>query len=105
MIWELISYETVNQIIIPSKDLIIYFTKEFYIYIFWISVQHFVPQIYAYYCSTTLYNTLFASSSNFCRGMRWLMLNSGDSMVAMWCILGLWFLKKIPSVLTSTPIK
>ena len=42
MIWELVSYETVNQIIIPSKDLIIYFTKEFYIYIFWISVQHFV---------------------------------------------------------------
>ena len=83
----------------PLKDIIIYVGKEMYIYIFWVAIHQFVPQIYAEYCSSSLYNTLFVSPSNVCKGLRWLVMSSGDSMTAMWYILGLWFLKRIPAVL------
>jgi hypothetical protein len=83
----------------PFKNIVICIGKEMYIYVFWVAVHHFVPQIYAQYCSTTLYNTLFVAPSNICKGLRWLMLSSGDSLTAMWYILGMWILKKIPSVL------
>jgi len=83
------------------KDLIFNTGRELYVYIFWIGVHHFIPQIYAWYCSTTIYNTLFVAQTNVCKGLRWLLVTSGDSMVAMWYLLGLWFMKKIPKALEN----
>tara|TARA_Y100000741_G_scaffold349050_1_gene317805 strand:+ start:612 stop:890 length:279 start_codon:yes stop_codon:yes gene_type:complete len=82
-----------------AKNILIDVSKEFYLYLFWVIIQHYTPQVYANYCSGTIYNTLIMSQGIHCKSLRWMINASGDSITAMFYIFGLWFVKKLPIIM------
>ena len=81
------------------KNTLIDLSQECYLYLFWITIKNFIPQIYANYCSGTLYNTLIMSQGVHCKSLRWMIVASGDSITAMFYIFGTWFIKKLPAII------
>ena len=86
--------------IIRSLD-IYAFTKTivtgFGIYVVWI-VIHYVPaHMYTYWCvPATFFGFLaapFLVPAPHCQALRWAIYNGGNSIIAMWFLLGAWFMR------------
>jgi len=73
------------------------FLSIFGIYIAWIFVHHFAANIYVKWCvPATLVGLLvspFLAPAPHCQALRWAIYNGGNSIIAMWVLVGLWIMK------------
>jgi hypothetical protein len=83
------------------------FLKVFGIYIIWIFVHYISAYLYIYYCTPgTLSGFLlspFLAPAIHCQAFRWAIHNGGNSINAMWFILGAWLIKIIMPI--NYPVK
>jgi hypothetical protein len=69
------------------------------IYVMWISLHYAAAHLYTTYCvpGTILGFLLspFTAVLPHCEGLRWLIYYGGNSIIAMWIVLGFWLSKKL----------
>jgi len=78
------------------------FIGAFGIYILWISLHYVAPHLYVYYCTPASFQGFLLSPlvapAPHCYGLRWIIYNGGNSIAAMWLLVGAWFLRKLVPV-------
>uniref|UniRef100_A0A6C0D3W6 Uncharacterized protein n=1 Tax=viral metagenome TaxID=1070528 RepID=A0A6C0D3W6_9ZZZZ len=81
------------------KENIYYTGKVFGIYILWILIHYVCVYLYLYFCTPSTITGFFMSPflvpAIHCQAFRWAIYNGGNSIYAMWFILGAWIVKYI----------
>ena len=81
------------------KVLLNFCIGNFGIYMLWIIAHYIAAHIYIYGCvPSTVVGILmspFLVPAPHCYGLRWVIYQGGNSIIAMWTIAGLWILSRI----------
>jgi hypothetical protein len=86
------------------------FISLFGVYILWISAHYACAHFYIWWCvpPTILGLVLspFMVPSPHCQALRWVIFNGGNSIMAMWVVLGIWLMKmfKVNKIKKITPL-
>jgi len=76
--------------------LIKYISVNYGVYIIWISLHYTAAQFYVHLCvPQTLKGFLlspFLVPAPHCNGLRWVVYHGGNNIMAMWALLGTWFI-------------
>jgi hypothetical protein len=84
------------------KEYFTYFVGIFGIYLIWICLHYISAHLYIWYCvPATVVGFImapFIAPAPHCQALRWAIYNGGNSMVAMWFLLGTWFMRYLVPV-------
>jgi hypothetical protein len=73
------------------------FFAVFGLYIGWVVIHYAASHFYIHWCvpATVLGFIMspFVVPAPHCQALRWAIYNGGNSIVAMWVLLGIWFMK------------
>jgi hypothetical protein len=88
-----------HEMLPKSKEYITYAYSVSSIYLFWITMHYIAARLYTYYCVPTSVTGFIASpflvSSPHCKALRWVFHHGGNTIDAMWVIIGTWLCSKI----------
>jgi len=84
-----------------SKDMLISGAKTFIslfgVYIMWILTHYVSSHFYVHWCVPATFMGFILSPFlvplPHCQALRWAIYNGGNSIVAMWVVLGIWLMK------------
>jgi hypothetical protein len=78
-------------------DNFVFASSIFGIYIVWIFIHYLSAHLYVYLCvPATIIGFIlspFLVPSPHCQALRWAIYNGGNSIIAMWVLLGAWLMK------------
>lgn len=79
------------------------FLSVFGLYAVWICIHYASSHLYIHWCvPATIFGFImspFIAPSPHCQALRWAIHNGGNSIIAMWVLLGIWLMKMF------TPVK
>lgn len=71
----------------------------FGIYMLWVTMHYIAAHLYVYWCvPATVVGIImspFLVPAPHCYGLRWAVYHGGNSIIAMWTIIGVWLLARI----------
>jgi hypothetical protein len=71
----------------------------FGIYMLWVTIHYIAAHLYVYWCvPATIVGIImspFLVPAPHCYGLRWAVYHGGNSIIAMWTIIGVWLLARI----------
>lgn len=71
----------------------------FGIYLLWVVMHYIASHMYVYWCvPATLFGIImspFLVPAPHCYGLRWAIYHGGNSIIAMWTMIGIWLLGRI----------
>jgi hypothetical protein len=69
------------------------------IYFMWIVLHYISPHLYTYFCTpSTAYGFFmspFMAPTPHCSALRWVMYTGGNTITAMWVLIGGWIVQRI----------
>lgn len=75
------------------------------IYLLWIVLHYISPHLYVHFCvPLTLQGFImspFIAPSPHCQALRWAIYNGGNTIIAMWVVLGTWIMQKLITTKTN----
>lgn len=79
------------------RDYLNTFTSIFGIYLAWICIHYISTHLYVRFCVTsTIIGFIispFIAPAPHCQALRWAIYNGGNSIIAMWFLLGAWIMR------------
>jgi len=79
------------------REVTIQIMNIFGIYLVWIVLHYFAAHLYTKFCvPATILGFIaapFIATSPHCQALRWTVYNGGNSIAAMWIVLGTWLLQ------------
>jgi len=88
-----------NSTITRIKEIFYDLRGIIFLYILWIFLHYVSAHLYVYLCvPATLMGFVLAPflvPAPHCQALRWAIYNGGNSILAMWVLLGSWLVKKL----------
>ena len=87
----------INKYIV--KYIVNFCITNFGIYFLWVIMHYIASHLYVYWCvPATIVGIImspFLVPAPHCYGLRWAIYHGGNSIIAMWTIIGVWLLGRI----------
>jgi hypothetical protein len=81
------------------QETIRYLSTPLGIYFSWIILHFITPHLYTYFCtSPTVYGLIlspFIAPTPHCSAFRWIIHTSGNTITAMWMLIGGWVIQRL----------
>ena len=81
------------------QETIRYLSTPLGIYFSWIVLHYITPHLYTYFCtSSTAYGFMmspFIAPTPHCSAFRWMIYTSGNTITAMWMLVGGWAIQRL----------
>ena len=75
------------------------------IYVIWVLLHYISPHLYVHFCVPwTLRGFVmspFIAPAPHCQALRWAIYNGGNTIIAMWVVLGTWIMQKLITTKTN----